>query len=415
MARQISDEQWTTLTQARETRPAQASRTRGCLLTVSVLAMAISAALLSVLEAAAFVMLAFGIVTVIQIARSRGRSRPWRRRFKPTRALKGRRLVYFDGGPAAPRLGYQVIRDKPDWEWLTVELEDRLDVEVQPKARPIGDPNFDRVLGLNGTEHERALLGPTLRINAPHWHAGAGFILADGQAKVKLGVDGYDDRDALENISTAYCEYADRLCAPPMAGLSGLARDLAHPFDAARALAALYADWPDDAEAIRAAITNEPIGPALARVAQSGQGLIEPTLDWPTRSAIGRGVLGVTGTASEALAGWLEMQVPTDDPSAMALVDLGEAGAALLNRTALQAQAAVALAYVIDKGGPECLAWMQARARHDKPSRLGLKTLSARLEGQHRGFLSLEDDSHAGALSEARAGELSITGDPRPA
>lgn len=354
--------------------------------------------------------LVLGVMAILQARAMRRVSSGWRDEFAPQRATKGREIVHIEG-PIGLR--YQVIRDKPDWEWLTFEVAPRVAVTIAPKLSPIGDPAFDRVLGFGGFDIQLALLGPTLRLKGPQWQIDAGFTVVDGQAKVRLGVEGINHSATLQKISTAFGDYADRLDASPRAGLSGLARDLAHPFDAARALAALYVSWPDDAEALRATIADDPIGPALARVAQTGEGLLDPALDWPTRSAIGRGVLGTRNSAAlRPLKACIKAQTATDEASAMALTDLCEAGGASLWQ---EAQVARSLAFLSQHGGPSCLAWMQARARHDKASRIALKTLSGRLKGKHSGRLSLDDDAHAGALSETRAGELSFTGAAPPA
>jgi hypothetical protein len=410
MGWRITDDQWETLRRARRSRPKPAKALGGFILTFGALGVVIG-----LVTPNLFVVAFFGMMFAVQAFVRHNASAPWDREFAAKRRSRGRRIVLIPGSESIPSLHYQMIRDRPLWEWLAVEVNRSATVKLEPEASPIGDPVFDQSLGLAGTDNARALLGPTLRTMAPTWHADAGFIIVSGQAKLKLGSQGYEDRGTLQDICAAFGDYVDRLTAPPKVGLATLARDLIHPFDAARAFAKLSTDWPDKAEDVRIAIADTNIGPALTRVAQSGQGLLDPAFDWPTRSAIGRGVLGVDGVASNTLATWLETQSPADAAGAMALVELCEAGAALRGRTMLRAQAAADLTWLVDHGGPECLAWMHARARHDKPSRLGLKTLSARLEGQHGGLLSLEDDTHAGALSETRAGELSITGGAPPA
>ncbi|MGK0362400.1 MAG: hypothetical protein ACI9U2_004721, partial [Bradymonadia bacterium] len=357
--------------------------------------------------------LVLGVMAVLQARAVRPIRRGiagWHAEFAPQRASRLRNIVHLQG---PINLRYEVIRHNPNWEWLSFERSPRIEVEISRNPSGIGDPVFDRVVGFTGTETQRALLGPTLRLNGPRWHGDAGFTLIDGQAKVRLGLKGYDDRATLQAICAAFGDYVDRLTAPPVVALAPLARDWNHPFDAARALALLSTHWPDDAAAVCESIADTPTGRAIARVACTGQGLLDPILDWPTRSAIGRGVLGTRKSpAFRPLRACLRAQTATDEASAMALIDLCEAGGVSPWQ---EAHVARSLAFLIQHGGPECLAWMQARARHDTSSGIALKTLSARLKDKHSGRLSLDDDAHAGQLSETRAGELSFTGAAPPA
>ena len=403
----ITEGQWATLDAARQLRP----KPVGVIPVVGAIVLGIGtvgAAIWTLLNNLPLVYpLALGAGFVAAACWPNGRARAWRTRFNGEHASQARMIVPLPGVTGGPTLTYEILRPQFAWERLRIDLPEVSQISIGPDEAPIGDPAFDRALGLGGPQMTRALLGGALREAIPRWHTHSRLLLAEGTVVLHIGEMGYDvPSPEVDAICAMFQAFAERMAAPPMAGLTTLATDTAHPFDAARALAMLADGWSAQAKAVAALLSGDPVGAALARVATTGEGLLDEALDWPTRSAIGRGVLGARGPAQTALVKWMFGQQAAGEAHAMLLVELCDAAYALLKNPVFKAQAVDAEQLLVTRGGPAVLAWMRRRAHLEQTAR-SLKILSARLQSEQGGLLSLEDGAFTGGLSEAQGGELS--------
>lgn len=295
-------------------------------------------------------------------------------------AVRTGRMFHTVGGPtAAVRIR---VEDKLQQKAMVVRVEtdSPLAVDLDVSRPAILDPRFDGALGLRASDRRRALLGPILRRSAPMWHAMAGFRLVDGEAELRVGKGGIKaDDPVLHRIVEAVEAYAWRLAADPVEALSAMARDLEHPFDAARALAALHRDWIGPPQRVAAEIEDTPLGALIGRMALTGEGLDDDAVSWADRSAIARGVMGIDGPPKRRLLDAIATLELTDEASAIALVELAEAAQALRDAPAFDRARAAALKYLASDGGEACLAWLEARAAYDPLTQPLVETVRARL------------------------------------
>ena len=403
----VTEKQWTQLDAARQLRP----KPIGALPVILTIALALGAVGTAIWalfgNASGYYSLGLGVSFVVAVRWPGQAARAWLTRFNGAYADHERMVATLPGSGQAPTLSYEMLRPEPAWECLRIDLPRVSALSIRPNGWPIGDPLFDRDLGLDASTVTRALLGGALRKGLLRWHAESRLVVADGTVVLHVGAQGYDIPSVeLDEICELFQAFTQRVNGRPMTGLTAIARDLGHPFDAARALALLVEDWPTQAETVTVALTDDPVGAVLARVATTGEGLLDPALDWPTRSAIGRGILGARGSAQETFVGWLHTQSPTDADHAMLLVELCEAAHGLNGDQTSEAQAVDAEAYVVAHGGPAALAWLRGRTHLDS-ARRSLDVLSARLRSQRGGLLSLDEGVLSGGLSETRGGDLS--------
>lgn len=255
---------------------------------------------------------------------------------------------------------------KENQEWILLRPTEPFAVELTTGRAGLLDPAFDTHLGLAASDRRRALLGPVLRGCAPTWSDLCGFRIVRGRAELRIGKHGIEPNTLLfARITDAVVAYADRLAAPPVEALTAMARELDHPFDAARALAALGRDWRGPPERVAAEIASSPLGAAIGRMALTGEGLLDDAVSWAQRIEIARGVLGVSGRACDRLVqAIIEVDV-ADDATAMAVVELAEAAQASACLAALERCRSRALRHLRDVGGAECLSWLRARGQDD--------------------------------------------------
>lgn len=403
----ITEEQWATLDAARELRP----KPMGALSVLFTIGLAIG----SIIAGLAFLFddisgvypLVFSVGFIALVRWHGRRARRWLARFDGVYAEHERMLAILPGTGQAPALQYEMLRPQRDWERLSIDLPGATSLSIGPDEAPIGDSSFDPVLGFNGAPTARALLGGALRRGLPTWHAKSRLVVAEGSLVFHVGALGYDaPSPELDAICSSFQAYSGRLSAPQV-GLAALATELSDPFDAARALAMLADGWPAEAETVSAALAGDPVGAAMARVATTGAGLLDPALDWSTRSAIGRGLLGADGSAQRAFVQWLSDRSPASADHAMLLVELNEAASVLNDDDDFAARALEAEQYLVEEGGPAVLTWMRGRAHLEHTAR-SLAALSARIQSERRGLLSLPaGGALTGGLSEVEGGGLS--------
>lgn len=344
----------------------------------------------------------------------RRRWRRWHQRFAGQTLGSDRVECLVHRSPAGLEVRYRCMAEQQDDEALLLEGFPR-GMRIAAHLAPIHDPAFDAVSGFAGTPLQRALIGPALRMWAAQERVD--FQLDEGRARVRLGARGLDaDSPELPRVLSALEDFAARLREPHLPALSRLARDLEHPFDAARAFAALAAGWREQATDLATELQQVPLGAVLVDVATTGEGLLSPALTWPERSAIGRGVLGVSSVAIQRLLDEIATLIVEDDASAMAIVELAEAAQATAVDTRFAALRDDALQWIDASGGPACLAWLQARARRDGHEKPLLDRVSARLHETRTGLLSIDADAAHGGLSDVRVGKRAlVSADSDPA
>lgn len=265
-------------------------------------------------------------------------------------------------------------------EWLLFRPATPMNIELEPAREPLLDPGFDAALGLTASERRRALLGPQIRLHAASWRSRCGFQIVRGRAEVRIGQYGVDvDDPIVRRVGEAVHAYAERLAAPPIEALSAMARDLDHPFDAARALAALARDWRGPPERLAEEIADRPLGAFIGRMALTGEGLADTSVPWAQRIEIARGVLGVSGAARDRLVRDILAIEPSDDATAMAAVELAEAAQSMVCLGSLEARRGAALTYIGQTGGADCLPWLTTRAARDDEAAVLAERVRARL------------------------------------
>lgn len=282
------------------------------------------------------------------------------------------------------------------------------DVVVGPREPRILDPVFDARLGVRTNSIGLALLGPTLRERLPGW-VDASLVAIDGN-EMRVRIDetatGYDPIETMRALD-ALDAYSARLRAPTREALIAMAQAVEHPFDAARALAVLHATWPDLAAEVARDLPDTASTAAIEALVVDGAALTDLTVPWLMRSTIARGVLGARGPTAARIANEIDALAPPTVPAAMALLELVEAARPGLPKGEFAASEQAARALIDAGAGPEHLDWLRERAARNRAERTLLKRVSARLEAERGGLLSLGAGT-AGGLSETRAGEISV-------
>lgn len=334
------------------------------------------------------------------------RWRRWLRTFEGEKAGNGWYECPLTLSERGVPIRYRTLNDAHANERLVLALPQA--VTVAPKQPPLLDPTFDAHLGVSADAVRRALIGPHLRVKLPGWYADNLLAIDGDEVRIRIEPSStVADEPAVRAALDAIDAFVARLHEPPLAALTRIARDVDHPFDAARALAVLHAGWREQAVRLAVELAQTPAGAVLGDFVVSGTALADLFVPWRQRSALARAVLGVDCEARQHLLAVLPAARPLDVPMAIALVEICEA-AALVALLVDDAPRAASLALIEDEAGPEHLDWLRARARRDKAERPLLDRVSARLQRERAGLLSMGASPATGGLSETDAGRVSL-------
>lgn len=245
------------------------------------------------------------------------------------------------------------------------------------------------------------LLGAQIRLHLDDWFDGAAWINA-GTVEMKLGQQWIDPQQPqLERIWAGAALLFERLTGPMTDALRALALDTAHPFDAARALAALAVQAPAVADEVRQALSDDPLSAAWAQLACTGEGLM--TVPDDLRCEVGRGVMGIVGPARDAIIEQLQtVAIEGTDLALLALAQLIDMAFLLTQDPAFQARTAAMVQVMGAQGGAGCLRWLDERGSRlydGGAAKAASDAVKARLLAGMGGALSVQPPKLAGGLS----------------
>jgi hypothetical protein len=332
----------------------------------------------------------------------------WRRRFAP-REKSGHWQIANTPGFRIPRLTYRTLRSSNDErDALQIDFGLAVRFSIHAAAPPLLEPDFDRHLGISGPPLVRALLGVTLSQQLVRWHLQLGLTFQKGVLHIPLDPS-VDQFDFANEVIASFGVLVDRLADPETALAERVRTE--PPFHAMLAWQVLKRRSPDAAHSLMGILEAQQ--PERAAVLKAEDAPFDRSVERDHRVAVFCAMLSSMPRRARdgaPLVDELFAQTPQTLEDAMALLAMLDAttGSVRLRRSRPLRDAVSAC--LIDRGDLTNLDWLAERARTrslNRDSERLAGRIKARLHADHAGHLALETVEKDGALSDARAGELS--------
>lgn len=344
------------------------------------------------------------------------RGKRWRRTFKPEREGLNRRRITAPAEPRSPRLTCSVLPDGPVNRFLLIDFDIKETVTIDRGMPALLLPEFDARLGIKSAALVRALIGSDLAERLVKWSAV--LTVHDSVIRIRL-TPTMDMFNAAQQVCAPFGAFADRLADPTPALARIASTDTL--FHATLAWCVLRERVPTPMALLEANLGTELDAERveLLRLIHAGTSPFELPVDWPARAQIFRGMLSSVEPKARhesALCAELLKQVPTDAAGATALFDMLDAAnahARLRDASPLMTRLSDCLA---EHGDAETLAWLAQRTATGmgKQADALAGRITARLHARQGGRLALSDDPIQGALSDGRAGDMSLVVERAP-
>lgn len=333
----------------------------------------------------------------------------WRRRFT-VRDVGRRWHISTEHEPRTPLLTYTTLRsnlDDKDELHINFGLTQRF--SIGPSAPLLFEPSFDMHLGISGPPLVRALMGEALGQKLVFWHTQLDLTVKKGQISIPLD-SSVEDFDWVVEIVSFFGAFADRFAHPEHGLIERIQTD--PPFHAVLAWQVLKDMYPGDARRLLDTLNTHQ--PERAAMLQNESAPFDRSVKPHLRVALFCAMLSARPreTKDIDLLDKLFAQTPQDLNDAMVLLEMLDAAATTRSRSRQAKPLFEAVSQrLIEDGDMHTLEWLAERGKAR-----GLRQSSDQLAGQIKtrlhtekaGQLALEYSARTGALSDARAGEVSF-------